>query len=404
MKPPAPVMSFVAVIIMVLISCTIAHATVTVDSVTGKAEVQQAGRFKWEPLSTGAQLHNNDVIRVLEQSRVILRWDENNVLVNANSQIRINILDDERTNIISRHVTIFFGALFFVIKKSIPREFSPTSDVKVYTPTAIVAIRGTMFGVDVDKSNGKTGVSVIDGTVLVRNIIRNHSIFLPAGYRTIIETNTDPAGPQQIIPSHLASYKPWVPAAYLDESLKKASPVPAPAADSIRNTVTVMALENRSGYRGTWEIGPVLAEAIAARLKGTAGVLPVALHRSRADDPLAFGMQSKTRYVIQGTITEFDVSQHAKVTASLDNYSEYSEARVKITLQLIDVVTRSLVYEESFSGGMEDPDIKANAWQELRKLSFDVKSGLIGTTVLGKAVAVVLTNASETMAGYLKVK
>ena len=40
---------------------------------------------------------------------------------------------------------------------------------KIYTPTASIAIRGTSFIVDVKKDDGRTILSMINGTVLVKN-------------------------------------------------------------------------------------------------------------------------------------------------------------------------------------------------------------------------------------------
>lgn len=206
-----------ACITAVIFSCSIvflAHAepSVLIDSLSGKAEIQRAGHITWEPCRQGDALSNNDMLRVLANSSARLKWEDNNtVYVRANSQININIFQDQQKELISRHITVFYGALYFVLKKTLPKALTEWADLKVYTPTTVIGIRGTSFTVEVDKKTGTTDVAVLSGTVLVRNIIRNAALFVASSNKTKVEMNADPSGPLPLEEADVAYLKTWAP-------------------------------------------------------------------------------------------------------------------------------------------------------------------------------------------------
>ncbi|MBD3320230.1 MAG: hypothetical protein GF350_03955, partial [Chitinivibrionales bacterium] len=187
-------------------------SSVILDSLAGKAQVQRAGKGTWHTAQTKTRLYNNDLIRVGDKSTARLKWGEaDHIYLRSNTQILINLHENKQPSLISQHITVFYGAAFFIIKAIMPSLDNKRYDTKVYSPTSIVAIRGTSFCVAADKESGKTELLVLNGTVLTRNILRNVSVFVGSGYKTEIAINTDPVKPSPLLKDDISLLKKWVP-------------------------------------------------------------------------------------------------------------------------------------------------------------------------------------------------
>ena len=61
---------------------------VTIDSLAGTAEVQKQGQQQWKPVSLGAKLYSNDLVRALDKSFARIGWpDGTTSYIRANSQV-----------------------------------------------------------------------------------------------------------------------------------------------------------------------------------------------------------------------------------------------------------------------------------------------------------------------------
>jgi len=389
---------------LALAICLHAEVFVQVDSLRGAVEVRRAGQDKWSACAKSMKLRNNDMVRAGDNATAIFKWaNGQGVFLHANSQILINLAESKEKNIFSQHFTLFTGAAYFLLKAALPQM---DNDIKVFTPTAVIATRGTSFQVDLPGKNGSTSVKVFSGTVLVRNIIRNAASFINAGNKTFVEINTDPIVPQTMLDDDIAGLKKWVPGAVVDKEL--ASQIARGHRDQLvitgktENKIIIVPFENKSPYAGSWNISQQLASLLMGEINKGAEGSKAYLADTVVTNPLEYGNDQDARYVITGTIENFDIVQHARITVRADDYQEFSTAQVKLNLQLIDVKNSRIVVDNIYSGEFTGDNVPINTWQTIGKLGFDKAEKRFWESILGKAVLTCVDQANEDMFRYVK--
>ncbi|MBD3344746.1 MAG: hypothetical protein GF401_06755 [Chitinivibrionales bacterium] len=382
-------------------------SSVMLDSLTGKAQVQRAGKGKWFPVKEGTELHNNDIIRTAAHSTAKLKWgNEDHVYLKEQTQLLVNLHENKKPSLISQHITVFYGAAFFIIREVLPALGNKRYDTKVYSPTSVVAIRGTSFCVAADKESGKTALIVINGTVLTRNILRNVSVFVRSGYQTSIAINTDPIKPSPVLKKDIKELKTWVPLAVLTEEMKKqkekSQRTKAIISGKLEQKTAVVPFANISTYRGSWDIGSLFAQFMASRIdKETPGMKAVVTTLS-AENPVEIGMKEKAHYVVTGEITVFDIVQHAKVTPKADDYNEYSDAIIEIRCSLIDVAGEKVKYDNTISVKSRGDNVPHNTWKEIGKLKCDMNDSTFTSSLIGTSIKRAIDQVSGEIARYLR--
>jgi hypothetical protein len=380
---------------------------VTVDSLVGTAEVQKAGQHQWKPIALGAKLSGNDIVRALDKSFLRLAWpDGATSYVHANSQILVNLYESPETNIISTHLTIVYGAVFFVVKEVLPKAFTKTFDTKVYTPTAVVSVRGTSFAVEADNKSGATTVKVINGTVLVGNNLKNVSSFITAGFQTYVELKTDPIIGKLLLDKEINELKTWVPIAVIERELalqiaKAGRDHEVLAAGGFKDKLVILPFENRSHYAGQWNIGPTLARQLTDQLKQANKNIIVENGDTGSVDPLKLGEERKARFVIIGDIEDFDIVQHAEITPAADEYNEFYIAKIRLRIQLINVADKKMVFENTFSGETRGKNLRENSWQKIGKLALNLKDKQFSESILGTSLQEVMDQTTDKLIQFV---
>lgn len=383
---------------------------VTLDSLKGKAEIQRAGRQKWELVAKNTKLYNNDILRVLDKSLAKLKWQNGSIIfVNESSQILINLHRDTINDKLTNYATVFFGAVYFIVKKTLPKEVFTQRDTKVYTPTAILAIRGTSFIVEVDKKNGDTKVAIINGTVLVKNILKSQSLFLSAGYQTEISINTDPLIPSPLLEKEIQALQTWVPPKIVLEEMNKqiieARRAYTTITGKLEDKILVMPFVNTSIYKGTWKIDTKIAALLAKRMTVTSRLKCHLVPAAKAEvDPIKLGQEEKARFVIAGEIKKFEIYKRAEITAAADKYKEHSIANICIQIQLIDIESQKLIYKNDVCQEVSGKNIEGNSWKYIGKLPLDLKNQAFASSILGKALNQTLEQSSVYISRYLDIK
>ncbi len=384
-----------------------AQPYVEIKEMKGTIEVQRAGLGNWTPIKESEKLFNNDMVRTSEKSRARLQWSSGSeMFLHEKSQVLINLAQSSQSDIISKHATVFFGAVFYVVKQSLPRLVSSRFDTKVYTPTAVVAIRGTSFRVEVDPKNGDTDVDVLSGTVLVRNILKKESIFLSSGYMTHISLNSDPIRPKALFEERIDQLKTWVPETVVEQEMegqiKQAKRDHYVVTGKLEKKLLVTPLVNVSRYSGPWEIDKALARLLAKRVRRGMNNLKVGTVEDTVADPIALGEKGKAKFVITGEIREFDIVQKAEITVKADKYRELAFARVELYIRVIDIEKRKLILERLTRGEISGEISAANTWKTIAEMNFDLKDKEFEKTILAKAISQSINQASEHIARYLQ--
>lgn len=377
-----------------------------VDSLEGKVEIRRAGQTRWELLKPAMSLGSNDVIRVHDGSSVRLGSQDGSTLyVRENTQMQVTLAGGESSGVLSRHTTIFFGAVFFVIKSTLPHNVVKRYDVKVFSPTAVVAVRGTSFSVEVDKETGATRTQVINGTVQIRNILQNTASFMAAPYYAVVAMKTMAIHPEPMTISNVDTLKLWVPekeiGAQLVAQVQQSRRDRRIITGRGERVLAVIPFANNSNYGGEWPIGTALAENLAVSLGKLYPEMDAIVAGTAGEDPLGAGKRENARFVVSGAIEVFDVVQYARVSVQADAYREFNVGRVKASIQLIDVIENKVLYEGSVMGEVSGRNDPQNTWQHIGTLAFNVDKGGFASSILGQATRQALDQTNEQLQKYI---
>ncbi len=370
------------------------------DSLAGKAEIQKSGQQQWLQAACGAKLYSNDIIRVSDKSLARLSWpDGSNSFVRANSQILLTFFESSETNLLSTHITVLYGAVFFVIKEILPRAITKKYDTKVYTPTAVISVRGTGFSVDVDRKNGGTLCKVVNGTILVKNSKKNVSSFINAGFQTYLEAVTDTIVSKVLLDKELNELKTWVPPEILEREISlqitKAKRDHQVLTNDFKDKFIIIPFANHSKYKGQWDIATSFVFEMSELLKQMNKNVSIAKMDSASKDPATVGRENNAHFVILGDIEDFDVVQHAEITAAADEYKEFYIAKVRLRVQLINVSNKKTEFDKTFIGETRGKNQKENSFQKIGKLTFNMKDPKFSKTILGSSIQQALDQAVE---------
>jgi len=143
---------------------TTAAAKAVITLVEGRGEIMTASGQFWQTAKVNSSLKSGDKVRVLEEGRMELILDNRSVLRLApNSSLELK--EVERS---PRKEHYSFSFTFGKMWSRVTRLFGVGSSHQVETPTAIAAVQGTTYDLQVDP-NQQTQVRVFSGNVQVYN-------------------------------------------------------------------------------------------------------------------------------------------------------------------------------------------------------------------------------------------
>lgn len=154
---------------------------VTITQISGECQVMRAGEVKWIKVEEPAmRLYLNDRIRTKLISKATLIFDDGTIIeMKENTTIDIKkLFEDKLTTVTKSEMKIWLGEIVGTIEKLKTKD----SEFNIYTPVAIIGIRGTKINVKVG-SKGETTCYVRQGSV------RMCGIKEPEDKWTIIEEN-----------------------------------------------------------------------------------------------------------------------------------------------------------------------------------------------------------------------
>ncbi|HEX8234559.1 MAG TPA: FecR family protein [Abditibacteriaceae bacterium] len=133
------------------------------EELSGHVDVQRGGKGNFRPLSRSSFIKMNDVVRAKGDGMAEFKWSDGTRLrLTPNSLLTIKKVSyNSLKKADSSQFKLTSGKVFVRIVKSL----APNSQFEVETPTAVAAVRGTIFSVEV--KDGKTEVAVYKGEVKV---------------------------------------------------------------------------------------------------------------------------------------------------------------------------------------------------------------------------------------------
>jgi ferric-dicitrate binding protein FerR (iron transport regulator) len=175
--------------LLLLPSALWAQNTLHVSSVTGQVQWRAASSHTFTALKVGANqsVQPGDEIRTTDGSSVILMVpDGSYMVVSENSRL---IVEDFWSGSFKSMVNMMMGQVRFYIQRLGGRP-NPYS---VRTPTALIAVRGTVFDVNVDPEQIVV-VRCLEGRVTVENN-DGREVVLDEGFKTLVRPGEVPHKP-----------------------------------------------------------------------------------------------------------------------------------------------------------------------------------------------------------------
>ena len=212
-----------AIVAVVAIGCVVltggksdAYRSIMVYQINGNATITRENVGEMEAYEN-LMLRSGDAVAVASDSSLRLKLDDDKYLL-AEQDTRMNIVaegDDENAK---TYIDLQQGS----VTSEIQNKLKSGASYEVNTPNSIMAVRGTIFRVEVEpKENGEsdTKLTVFQGTVGVRQVlpdgtISNEEVMVEAGNELIVEgvqTATETLGePTEIdfdsLPSVITQY------------------------------------------------------------------------------------------------------------------------------------------------------------------------------------------------------
>lgn len=372
-----------------IFSVLFAKPTVTIDSLSGITEIQRAGTINWENLTKETKLFNNDMVRISEKGIVVLQWPGGTqTYVHKKTQILINLVKSKSEKSILSNATVMFGTALFIVKKILPKDDS--EEMRIYTPTAVLSIRGTSFLVDVDSIRKSTTVKMLNGIISVKNVAKNISIVLGTPYQTIIQQNNYPSAPIAVLQEDLDSLKSWIPESVIKREI--INQINDSKQDRINLTgdyqekCLITQFTNSSSYSGPWPIEKEITRQFANILRNKLSSIVVMISDSSHKEPNQIGKNLNARFYISGNINSFELNKHAEISIHGDEYRESIIAKACISITVTDFSNNKELVRKSFCAEITGKNIQNNNWNILQKDGFNLDNTAFKNTIIGKAV------------------
>jgi hypothetical protein len=138
----------------------------------------------------GLTLEANSTIETQKGSVVLNLQDGSQILVKSHARVVLRSPTDNK----GYFLELLIGNLVAKVKKRV----GEAPGFKMGTPSAVIAVRGTRFEVDVDKK-GKTYVQVFEGMVEVRGFLpSSQAVFLRPGFSSQVDQEHSPSEPREM--------------------------------------------------------------------------------------------------------------------------------------------------------------------------------------------------------------
>jgi hypothetical protein len=163
----------------------------------GKAEVQSQEQVNWRDAKINMPIVAGDRIRTTLNSRVELEMPDGSIIkVNENSTFDVKELKTAETDREDKmSFTLWAGNIWAQFKKVV----SSRQVREIESPSAVVAIRGTILGIDVDQEQTTT-VRVFEGSVSVLSKEIEGEVIVGMNQESTVRRGTAPTSPQMFQP------------------------------------------------------------------------------------------------------------------------------------------------------------------------------------------------------------
>jgi len=167
----------------------------TVTKVYGRVYVQSSATARSEPLEVGARLADRNVVQTDSGSSVVLEFPDGSVITVApDSRLVVKMIEYSRGG--AWRGRSFFLSVGQVWARVSPR-FGKGSEMRVYTPSSVAAVRGTTFSVYQPARGQATSIQCAQGMVSAVGF-RGAPILVPANTVTSVSVGQAAQRPRRL--------------------------------------------------------------------------------------------------------------------------------------------------------------------------------------------------------------
>ncbi len=160
-------------------------------------EIKHKGATEFAVLKLGDKVNAGDTIRTGFGARVEITISPKRVFrIGQASEVELPELEDSRDKGIRANFNLLLGRFWAGVLR--PIENLQAERFQVNTPTAVIGVKGTQFGVDYDKKQDETRALVIEGTVAAQPPPKEE------------QGPTEIAGPREVAPPQEISRDEWL--------------------------------------------------------------------------------------------------------------------------------------------------------------------------------------------------
>ncbi|MEJ2543793.1 MAG: FecR family protein, partial [Calditrichaceae bacterium] len=167
--------------------------TAQIKFLIGEAEVLSKGQTNWRAAKFNMEIKSGDRIKTMLNARVEINMPDGTIIkVNENSIFdvkEIKTVEQDKEDKMS--FTLWAGNIWAKFKKVVSTRQVRTID----SPSAVVAIRGTILDVNVD-NNQSTKVRVFEGSVSVLSKDAQGGVIVGTNQETTVDKGKAPTSPE----------------------------------------------------------------------------------------------------------------------------------------------------------------------------------------------------------------
>ena len=166
-------------------------------SITGIAEIQRARSSTTEPAKVGSLMQLGDQLSTEDDSSVAIEFADKSVLsLHENSLVHFDHLSAHGvTGMVDSRLNLLKGRM----ETKVTPAVGPGSRFEIETPSAISAVRGTVYRALVMDNGDKSNIEVLHGKVAVSGA--NKQLLVNKGYGTQVATGQPPLPPKALLPA-----------------------------------------------------------------------------------------------------------------------------------------------------------------------------------------------------------
>ncbi|WP_417511722.1 FecR domain-containing protein [Methylophaga sp.] len=166
-------------------------------SITGTAEIQRARSSTTEPAKVGSLMQLGDQLSTEDDSSVAIEFADKSVLsLHENSLVHFDHLSAHGvTGMVDSRLNLLKGRMDTKVTPAV----GPGSRFEIETPSAISAVRGTVYRALVMENGEKSNIEVLHGKVAVSGA--NKQLLVNKSYGTQVATGQPPLPPKALLPA-----------------------------------------------------------------------------------------------------------------------------------------------------------------------------------------------------------